>query len=235
MKNILSITSPHNPKIHMAMLLMKKRKRDESGLFLIEGFRELSRAQIASVNVIYLFFCRELFLGEQEEDLLEALSLQGSVLYECPVDLFHKISYRDRPDGLLGIAQQMDLSLQTFNLRSFCPDPLFLVAEAIEKPGNLGTILRSCDAVGVSGAIVCDHCTDVFNPNVVRASVGTLFTQPVVETTSKELLTWLKERHVRIVAATPHAQEEFTKADLTGPLAIVVGTEQLGLSDTWMK
>ena len=113
--------------------------------------------------------------------------------------------------------------------------PLFVVAEAIEKPGNLGTILRSSDAVGVDGVIVCDRCTDIYNPNVVRASVGTLFTVPTVEAKGEETLEWLRKHGVSILAATPHAEKEFTHIDLKKPVAIAVGTEQLGLSQRWMK
>jgi TrmH family RNA methyltransferase len=113
-------------------------------------------------------------------------------------------------------------------------NPLFVVAESIEKPGNLGTILRSSDAVRLDGLIVCDRCTDIFNPNVVRASIGTLFTVPVVESTGREALKWLKKHQIDIMAATPSAQAEFTEVDMKRPLAIAVGTEQLGLSDLWM-
>ena len=113
-------------------------------------------------------------------------------------------------------------------------DPFLIIAEAIEKPGNLGTILRSADAAGVDGVIVCDPCTDIYNPNVVRASVGTLFTIPVVEAAGQETLQWLQEKGIKVVAATPSAEEEFTQTCLTGPVAIAVGTEQLGLSALWM-
>ena len=113
-------------------------------------------------------------------------------------------------------------------------NPFFLIAESIEKPGNLGTILRSCDAVGVDGVIVCDRCTDIYNPNVVRASVGTLFTVPVIEASREETLAWLKQHGVQILSSTPSTNLEYTEADLSGSIAIVVGTEQLGLSDTWL-
>ena len=155
--------------------------------------------------------------------------------FECSEPVFRKISYRDRPDGLVATAKMQHLSLQNFDKKDPQKTPPFLVvAEAIEKPGNLGTILRSSDAVHVDGLIVCDQCTDIHNPNVVRASVGTLFTVPVYEASSKETLAWLKEKGIKIVAATPAATEEFTAVDLSGPVAIAVGTEQLGLSDLWM-
>jgi len=113
-------------------------------------------------------------------------------------------------------------------------NPFLIVAEAIEKPGNLGTILRTSDAVALDALILADRCTDIYNPNVVRASVGTLFTVPVIESGGKETLAWLKKNNIAILAATPHATLEFTKVDMTCPIAIAVGTEQLGLSELWM-
>ena len=113
--------------------------------------------------------------------------------------------------------------------------PFILIAESIEKPGNLGTILRSSDAAGVDALIVCDRCTDIHNPNVVRASVGTLFTLPVVETTSDELLSWLRAHQIKTVAATPAAENKFTESSLKGPLAVLVGSEQYGLTERWLN
>jgi TrmH family RNA methyltransferase len=136
---------------------------------------------------------------------------------------------------LIGIGVQMKMGLpELAQVLANKNNPFLIVAEAIEKPGNLGTILRSADAAGADGVIVCDRCTDIYNPNVVRASVGTLFTLPVIEAQSCEILAWLNERGVRVVAATPSASEEFTQTDLKGPVAIAVGTEQLGLSKQWM-
>jgi TrmH family RNA methyltransferase len=143
------------------------------------------------------------------------------------------MSYRDRPDGLLAIAKQKHHKLSDLNTQK--KHPLFIVAEAIEKPGNLGTMLRSSDAVGLNGFIVCDRCTDIYNPNVVRASIGTLFSVPVVEASGQETIAWLKDNKIAILAATPSAQLEFTQVNMDQPLAIAVGTEQLGLSDLWMK
>ena len=127
---------------------------------------------------------------------------------------------------------QIHLSLADLKLKQV---PFLLLAEAIEKPGNLGTILRSCDAAGVDAAIVCDPTTDIHNPNVVRSSVGALFTLPVIEAEAKETLAFLRGKKIITVAATPHADIEFTQADLTAPLAILVGTEQYGLSEFWIK
>lgn len=228
-----TITSVNNPKIkQLVRLRQQKREREELGKFLIEGYRELSRALEGGHPIEFLYICPSFFLGENEWALIDKIKGQGGVVISCGETVFEKISYRDRPDGLIGVAPHLHVALDELSLAS---TPLIVVAEAIEKPGNLGTILRSTDAVGGTGLIVCDECTDVHNPNVVRASVGTLFTVPVVRETSERTLLWLKKQQICVVAATPHAKHLFTETDLSGPVAIVVGTEQLGLSDRWMK
>jgi TrmH family RNA methyltransferase len=222
------ITSLQNPGVKQVVKLRDRRGRDQSGLFLIEGYRELLRAVEAGRLIETVYFCEELFLGENERSLIERSKASP---VSCTKQVFQKMSYRDRPDGLLAVAPQVHLPLESL------PEvaaPLYVVAEAIEKPGNLGTILRSSDAVGADGVIVCDRCTDVHNPNVVRASTGTLFTLPVIEAGGEETLQFLRARGVTVVAATPSAELIYTEADLSGPVAIVVGTEQLGLSDDWM-
>ncbi len=228
------ITSSQNPKVKAACALRDKRSRIETGLFLIEGYRELRRAIDAKVRLETLFVCPCFFLKDNEKSLMRDASLLGATVYEVAPALFEKLSYRDRPDGLIGIAQQMQLGLEEIKFKR--PEaPFLVVAEAIEKPGNLGTILRSADAAGVDAVIVSDPCTDIYNPNVVRASVGTLFTVPVIEATGEAVLSFLKKRHIPIVAATPSADTFFTESNLKGPVAILVGTEQLGLSELWMK
>lgn len=229
------ISSLQNPKVKEILHLRERKERDKAKLFLIEGYRELLRAIDAGWVVHQLFICPELFLGSNEPALIQRVAARGGQIFQCSQKVFEKISYRDRPDGLLAIAPQKALALGDLESLFAKPIPPFLVvAEAIEKPGNLGTILRSADAVGADALIVCDRCTDIYNPNVVRASVGTLFTVPTIEAEGKDALAWLKKRGILILAATPQAEKEFTQVDLTGPLAIAVGTEQLGLSDAWM-
>jgi TrmH family RNA methyltransferase len=223
------ITSLQNGKVKEAIKLRDRRGRDESNLFLIEGYRELKRAVDAGVKIETLFYCPEFFLGENEMALVEAA---GGEAFPCSESVFAKLSYRDRPDGILAVAPQIHKTLSDLTLSA---SPFFLIAESIEKPGNLGTILRSSDAAGVDGVIVCDRTTDIHNPNVVRSSVGTLFTQPVVEASSEETFAFLKRHGIAITAATPHAKCEFTEADFKVPLAIAMGTEQYGLSEMWMK
>ncbi len=218
------LTSHHNPKIKQIMRLRERKERDLTGLFLIEGERELTRAIDAGVGI------DSLFLFEEHEG--HAIAQKAATIYLCPKALFQKFSYRESPDGFLAIARQNPRSIDS--LKS-AKNPLFVVAESIEKPGNLGTILRSADGVSADGVIVCDRCTDVYNPNVVRASTGTLFTQSVIEESSEKTLAWLKASGIKILAATPHAKTLYTDADLTGPLAIVVGSEEKGLSKLWME
>ncbi|MGK5594286.1 MAG: TrmH family RNA methyltransferase [Parachlamydiaceae bacterium] len=231
---MIEITSLQNPRIKQALQLWERKEREKTKLFLIEGYRELSRAVQGTQQIKWLFFCRDFFLGENEDQLIQQISQSGADIFSCSKQVFQKLSYRDRPDGLLAVAIQQHLSLNIF-ANQLGKNPFIIVAEAIEKPGNLGTILRSADASGVDGVIVCDRCTDIHNPNVVRSSVGTLFTVPVIESKSEETITWLKSKNISIVAATPHAKKEYTEVDLGGPVAIVVGTEQIGLTKKWMN
>lgn len=230
MKPDLLITSASNPRLKQATALRDRRDRETSGLFLIEGYREANRAIIGKVVFDHLFFCPELFLGTNEEALLSSAKAAGTYLIQTPPHLFQKLSYRDRPDGILAVAKKMDYRLKDILLTK---NPLIVIAEAIEKPGNLGTIIRSSDAAGVNAVIVANGCTDIYNPNVVRASVGTLFTIPVIETSNEEALAFCQQNGLTLLAATPEGQSVYTQVPMTGPLGIVVGTEQLGLSSFW--
>ena len=223
------LTSLQNPRVKGAVRLRERRERDRTGTYLVEGYRELLRAVEGDAPLQTLFVSPTHFLGENETALIEKISCE---VFEVSPDVFEKMSYRDRPDGLLAIAKKEEKTLRDLTLSK---NPFLLVAEGIEKPGNLGTILRSADGAGVESLLVCDRCTDITNPNVVRASVGTLFTMPTLEVSSHELIPYLKENKITIVAATPSAKMCYTDADLSGPIAIAVGTEQLGLSDTWME
>jgi len=238
MNKAFPITSAQNIKLKKLIALRDKKTRQEEKSFLIEGYREITRAKMMDYPLEALFFCRELFLGTQENALIADIGKRAA-LYELPRHLFEKCSYRDRPDGLLAIAPIKNLTWEAFEIayktRATGEAPFLLLAESIEKPGNLGSILRSCDAAGVHGVLVCDPKVDVFNPNVVRASVGTLFTVPILECSLENALLFLKKEDIRLVAATPHAKPIFTQVDLSCGLAIAMGTEQLGLSEKIMK
>lgn len=226
------ISSPHNDRVKDLVRLRDRRHRDRTGQFLIEGFREVSRAVDAGVRVETLFLCPALFLGPNEDGLIERINAVGTEIVELAEAPFRKVSYRDRPEGLLAVAPQFDTALSGLSAGN---TPLLLVAESIEKPGNLGTMLRTADAVGADAVIVADATTDPFNPNVVRASTGTLFTVPLAVASTEDSVGWLRENHVSIVATTPDTTTEVWDADLTGGVAVVIGAEQYGLSDAWME
>lgn len=232
MKSILTITSTQNPRIKDVVKLRKRSHRDNNAPIIIEGYREVLRAVDYKWPVSTLFYSPAHFLGENEQDLLNRCRENEIELIECSAPVFEKIAYRDRPEGLLALGSPVSGTLDGLVL----PDaPFIVIAEAIEKPGNLGSLLRSADASGVDAVIVCDAGTDINNPNVVRSSVGTLFTVPVVQTSAEETLTWCRTNNLKILAATPEATSEYTDVDMKQGVAVVVGTEKFGLSKLWMK
>ena len=228
------ISSLQNPRIKQLVKLRDRRPRDEAGVFLVEGYRQIRRALEKNITLTELYISPEWYLGENEPALIAQAQAAGAQIFELTKDAFAKVAYRERPDGLLAVAPQWRRSLADI-VTPAGKAPFLLVVEAIEKPGNLGTILRSADAAGVDALIVCDPVTDLFNPNVVRASTGVLFSVPVVIASSTEVREWLREKKIRSVATTPSATDLYTGTPLDGPLAIVMGSEQYGLSDYWLK
>ncbi|NGX63102.1 MAG: 23S rRNA (guanosine-2'-O-)-methyltransferase RlmB [Candidatus Anoxychlamydiales bacterium] len=230
------ITSLKNEKIKKIIKLKNKNKRDKYSLFLIEGYRELLRAYKSNVKIDSLYVCESLFLKDNENALIEKINNQKTPIYNCLENVFRKISYRDRPDGLLAIAKQFKQDLK--NLEKIIDskkDPLIIICEAIEKPGNLGTILRTADATKVDAVIVVDPLTDIFNPNVVRASIGALFSVPIFVSESEKIISFLKKKNINILSATPKAKINYSDVNLKKGVAIAFGTEQLGLTDIWFK
>lgn len=232
------ITSLQNPRVKQLVKLRDRRPRDEAGVFLIEGYRQIIRALDKSVAITELYICPGWYLGENEAALIARAKADGAHVLQLSKEAFAKVAYRERPDGLLAVAPQWRRSLADLDALITAKGaehrPFLLVVEAIEKPGNLGTILRSADAAGVDALIVCDPVTDLFNPNVVRASTGVLFSVPVVIASSTAVHEWLRAAKIRTVATTPSATAVYTSTDLRGPLAIVMGSEQYGLSDYWL-
>ena len=226
------ISSLQNPRVKQLVKLRDRRSRDEAGVFLVEGYREIRRALEKNVRLSELYFAPDWFLGENEPALITEAANSGALLFELTKESFAKVAYRERPDGILAVAPQWKRQLDDLVVP---PDPFLLVVEAIEKPGNLGTILRSADAAGCHAVIVCDPVTDIFNPNVVRASTGVLFSVPLFVEESARVLNWLREHSIRTVATTPAAQKVYSDVDLRGPLAVVMGSEQYGLSEFWLK
>ena len=228
----LRVTSLQNENVKQVVKLRQRSHRDEAALLVVEGYREVKRALDNDVPLVRLFFCPDLYQGKNEPALVARCAQRNVPLVECSEPVFMKIAYRDRPEGLLALCPQVRRTLADLTLPA---NPFLVVGERIEKPGNLGTILRTADAAGAHALIVCDRCTDVNNPNVVRASIGTLFTVPVAEASTAETLAWLKQNGIRSLAASPHATKNYTQVDMTRPIAVVVGAEQFGLSDAWMS
>ena len=224
----MDITSPSNPKLKYVVKLRSCSTREESGEMIVEGYRECRRALDLGYHPRAIFHCPDLYLKSENEPALVADAQKaGAEVYTCSKVCFEKIAYKERPDGLLMVGPHVSIKLADLKLPE---NALVIVTEAIEKPGNLGTILRSADAAKVAAVIVCDRTTDIHNPNVVRASTGTMFSVPIVEATSDEALAFLKGHHFKILAATPHAEKLHFEVDLTGNVAIA----QYGLTAKWM-
>lgn len=227
------ITSVQNPKVKQVVRWRDRPDRDDSQVVLAEGYRALVRALAGGYRMDEVFVCPEFFPGQEHEAaLLDQLRAQGAKLIRVAPAAFTKMAYRDRPEGLLGVGPQRHRTLADLQLS---PCPFLLVAEQIEKPGNLGTMMRSSDAVKVDGLVLCDSKTDIYNPNVVRASTGNLFTLPVAEATTAETIPWLKAKGIRILATSPHVETLYTQVDLAEPVAVVVGAEQYGLTKPWLE
>lgn len=226
------LTSPANPKVKYVVKLRSCSTREETGDMIVEGFRECRRALDNGYRPRAMFHCPELYLkNENERRLVDDAERAGADVFLCSKSAFVKMAYKERPDGLLMIGPHVSKRLSDLDLP---PNALVVVTESIEKPGNLGTILRSADAAKVAAVIVCDRTTDIHNPNVVRASTGTMFSVPIVEASSEEAIAWLKARGFKILAATPHAEKLHFEVDLTGNVAIALGAEQYGLTQKWM-
>lgn len=231
MENILTIESPQNPRVKAAVKLRKSKIRRETRQTLVEGYREIRRATENGWNFTELYFCPELYLDEDENKLVSDLQQNGTPIFHCSKMAFRKMSYRDTPDGLMALSPLVGKTLDELKLPE---NPLILIAEDLEKPGNLGTILRTADATGVDAVIACDHKTDLNNPNVIRASIGTIFFIPVAEATTEETFLWLEKQGIQSVAAIPGAAQEYTDVNMLRGTAIVVGAEDEGLTETWM-
>jgi len=231
-----TITSLQNERVKRIVKLQRKASaRRTEGLTVIEGMREVTRAVENGWHPAELWLCDAFSKGwKSEPETFHCLKNNrpvGAADFQCSEHVFSKISYRENPDGILAVGPLVGKTLDELKL----PDNLLiLVAEGVEKPGNLGALLRTADGAGADAVIVCDPATDLNNPNVIRNSIGTLFYLPVAEATSEAAITFLKERGVRILSAVPDAETLYTETDLTGPLAIVVGSEDQGLSNVWL-
>ena len=239
---IEQITSAQNPKIRNLLLLQEKSKaRREQGLFVVEGRRELEHCLEAGYKVRTLFVCPELAgrdsfatLGMTESCHSEEAEGRRRNLnvIEIPEALYRKAAYRESTEGVIAEVECKDLRLEDLALTE---NPLVMVLESVEKPGNLGAVLRSADAARADAVIVCDPLTDLYNPNLIRASLGGIFTVPTVAASSEETIAWLKARGIRILTAQLQDSSWYYDIDMTVGTALVMGTESTGLTDIWRR
>ncbi len=221
------IESLQNFKIKQVVKLGKNHERKKTGLFVVEGLKELERAYRAGMEMEYILFCSDLL-----DSIPEYLNDDEGKIYDVSQEVLKKISYKENPDGVLAVAKRKEVDLNDLKLKK---NPLLVVLEAVEKPGNLGAILRSADASGVDAIIVCDARTDIYNPNVIRASLGTVFSMQVAISNKEESLTYLQKNKISSFATSPNASQFYTEQNLQGPVAVIIGTEHEGLSDFWLR
>jgi len=222
------IISTANPRIKNVLKLKEKSsERKQQDLIVVEGLREIQMAKENGYALKTLFVCDDI-AGKKSKELVAS----AHHLVRISKEVFRKIAYRENSDGLLALIQPRHKRLNDLKLSAV---PLLIILEAVEKPGNLGAILRTADASGIDAVIVCDAKTDIYNSNVIRSSIGCVFSKQVVAATSEEVMQFLKEKKIRSFAAALIAKHSYTDSDLSGSSAIVMGTEADGLSEQWLK
>jgi TrmH family RNA methyltransferase len=225
-----TISSVHNPRVKDAVRLRSARHRAKQGRILIDGARELARAIAGGVRLSELFVCEPLCQQGEGRDVLHRVDAIEAAAWSVPEEVFEKLSFGERRDGVLAVAEMPRSSLAQLDPSS--PGPIAVLA-GVEKPGNVGAVLRSADGAGVAAVIVADPGTDLYNPNCIRASLGTVFTMRVCTATSEEALTWLRARGLNVFATRPDAERLYSEVNLGTRAAIVLGSEAHGLSGDW--
>lgn len=221
------ITSTKNHRIQNLIRLEKPRERKEQGVFAIEGLKETGKAYKAGYSVDALFFCPDVISIDQ----VETFTNRETEVFSVTKEVFAKITYRENSGGIVVLSKQKSHALQDIY---FTKNPLFVVLESVEKPGNLGAILRTADAAGVDALIICDTQTDLYNPNVIRSGLGCLFTVPVALGSTEEVIAWLRDREIAIFCTELNASAPYHQMDFRPPCAIVMGSEATGLTQKWL-
>ena len=259
-----TITSAQNPKIKNLLLLQEKsRARREQGLFVVEGRRELEHCIEAGYSVRTIFVCPEIFGSIADEgtvsiiasaslrplprpsaagpsllsgrgwpEILDTVPSSAEAVIEIPESLYRKVAYRESTEGIIAEVEYKERTLSDLNLPE---NPLIMVLEAVEKPGNLGAVLRSADAAGADAVLICDPLTDLYNPNLIRASIGAVFTVPTVACSSEDAIAFLQSRGIQILTAQLQDSSLYYDVDMRRGTALVMGTESTGLTDVWRR
>lgn len=225
------ITSKQNPTIKAVANLRRRREREQSGMTLVDGYEELVCVLDAGVRIKTLLYCPEL-MGSGQQQRLEELLASGADALELSRPVFEKLAYREGPDGWLAVVPAPKADLSALKLGQ---NPFVLILEAVEKPGNIGAMLRTADAAGVDAVISVDGVTDWGNPNIIRGSKGAVFAVPVAEASVEDTRDWLRQHGVTVIASTPDTSMLYTEPDLTNGVAITVGSEKYGHSSVWLK
>ena len=224
------LTSTANERVKAVVRLRDRRERERTGLTVVDGAREIRRAIEAGVGISEVFVHEPSLAGPDAQAAVELLRGRGIAVTRTSEPVMARLAFGQRAEGLVAVVQAPGTALADLVLP---PDPLVVVVEGVEKPGNLGAILRSADGAGADAVIAASPRTDLFNPNVIRASAGILFGLPLAAAPSQDVIEWLRARGVTIVAARVDAPLPYTAADLRGPLAIVLGSEAGGLTVAW--
>jgi TrmH family RNA methyltransferase len=224
------ITSVQNPRVKAASRLRDSRGRREQGRIIIDGVREIGRALAAGLEVLELYYFSELSKDDDSQQLLAQARDAGAELIEVTPHVMEKLAFGQRVEGLVAVARPPKRNLSDLTLAD---DALIVVIEGVEKPGNIGAILRTADAAGVAAMIVTDGATDLYNPNAIRASLGAIFSVPLYAASGNEMLEWLRRQQFRMIAARVEASADYTQADFRGRVALILGSEAHGLSALW--
>lgn len=227
------ITSIQNPVIKRLFQLQEKsRARKKEGVFIVEGVREIQLAIKGGFRIEEIYFCPDLFPEENLDQILNTTESKPETV-NISAEVYEKVAYRGSTEGLMAVVRTKGLELKDLELQE--GNFLILVAEAPEKPGNIGALLRTADAARVDAVLIANPKTDIFNPNIIRSSVGCVFTTKIATGSTSQIIEYLQEKKVNIYSAALHASIKYTQVDFTGSSAIVVGTESTGLSKEWLK
>nr|WP_299383834.1 RNA methyltransferase [Allomuricauda sp.] len=225
------ISSAQNPLIKKVLLLKEKsRERKKTGLFVIEGFREIELAKKGGYHITTLLYCPEIASGFSNDPISKNPTVEHVQLSKS---VYEKVAHRGTTEGIIALAQSREHKLENLQFKN--GNPLVLVAEAPEKPGNVGALLRTADAANIDAVIIANPKSDVYNPNIVRSSVGCVFTTQIAMDTTENIISFLKQKNIRIFCAALTASKNYVSCDFQGPTAIVVGTEATGLTPDWLQ